>query len=196
MGVLLSFRYIKQVYIAETEKYAHVTYFINGGFADPVNGEERVRIASPKVRSYDLKPEMNAAGVTKSILKYMKKDYDFITANFANPDMVGHTGNLTATIKAIEQVDVCLGKIVQEILKKQGCLLVTADHGNAEKMIDLKTNEIWAAHTTSPVPFILVNDSFKGVKLRTGTLGNIAPTIYEITRQTRLPKYLNKSLIS
>ncbi|MEK7159812.1 MAG: 2,3-bisphosphoglycerate-independent phosphoglycerate mutase [Patescibacteria group bacterium] len=185
----------KQVYIAETEKYAHVTYFINGGFADPVNGEERLRIASPKVRSYDLKPEMSVYAVTDSVLKYIEKDFNFITVNFANPDMVGHTGNLEATVKAIEHVDACIGKISQAVMKKNGCLIITADHGNAEKKIDLETNEIWAQHTTNPVPFILADESRKGVKLKTGSLGNIAPTIYEIMNQTHLPRQLFKSLI-
>jgi 2,3-bisphosphoglycerate-independent phosphoglycerate mutase len=174
---------------------SHVTYFINGGFVDPVNGEERVRIASPKVRSYDLKPEMNVVGVTKSVLKYIKKDYNFITANFANPDMVGHTGNLEATIKAIEHVDICLEKIVRSVFKKNGCLIVTADHGNAEKMIDLETNEIWTEHTTNPVPFILADESRQGIKLREGALGNIAPTIYELMNVSPSTRHLNKSLI-
>ena len=172
-----------------------MTYFINGGFADPVNGEERVRVLSPKVRSYDLKPEMNVAGVTREVLKYFNKNYNFIAANFANPDMVGHTGNLAATIKAIEAVDVCLGKIARVVLKGKGCLIITADHGNAEKKIDLKTKELSAEHTTNPVPFILVDNSMVNAKLKTGSLANIAPTIYEVIGRKRLPQKFFKSLI-
>ncbi|MFH0779591.1 MAG: 2,3-bisphosphoglycerate-independent phosphoglycerate mutase [Parcubacteria group bacterium] len=186
----------KQLYVAETEKYAHVTYFMNGGFADPVNGEDRLRIPSLKVKSYAMKPEMSVYEITGALGKFIKKDgYDFYVANFANPDMVGHTGDIKAVIKAIEHVDVCLGRLVNLILRKKGDIIVTADHGNAEKMLDLTTNEIWTEHTTNPVPFMLVSDAMKGAKLRKGKLGNIAPTIYEIFGEKKLPKVIDESLI-
>ena len=185
----------KQLYIAETEKYAHVTYFINGGSADPVNGEERVRIPSLRIKSYSEKPEMSVYKITKYVELAMKKNYEFITINFANPDMVGHTGDLAATIKAIEHVDICLGSLVNLVLKKKGDIILTADHGNAEKMIDLDTNEIWTGHTANPVPFLLVSDGYKGAKLKKGTVCNVAPTIYDLFGIKHLPKLLYKSII-
>jgi len=186
----------KQIYIAETEKYAHMTYFINGGYADKVAGEDRVHIRSKKVISYADIPEMRAYELTTMVrLLLVQRKYDFIAVNFANPDMVGHTGNLKATIKAIEDVDKCLGMITQAVLKKDGILIVTADHGNAEKMIDLETNEVWAGHTTNQVPFIIVSNK-KIRKLRTdGVLGDIAPTIYDLLGVKDLPTELNNSLI-
>jgi 2,3-bisphosphoglycerate-independent phosphoglycerate mutase len=171
----------RQTYIAETEKYAHVTYFINGGYSDPVNREKRVRIPSVIIDSYAKKPEMSVDKITKRIIDLIEKKHsDFIVANFANPDMVGHTGNLPATIKAIERVDKCLGKIYKEIIKKKGTLIITADHGNAEQMIDPQTNEIFVEHTTNPVPFIFINNKFKDLKFKNnGCLADIAPTIYD-----------------
>ena len=186
----------RQLYIAETEKYAHITYFINGGSADPVNGEDRVRIPSFKIKSYDLKPQMSVYEITKQVMACLKKNkYDFYAVNFANPDMVGHTGNLAATIKAIEHVDLCLKEIAKEVQKQKGTLIITADHGNAEKMIDLKTNEVWTEHTTNKVPFILVSDDKKGCRLNGGKLGNIAPTIYDLLEYKKSPKILDKSLL-
>ena len=169
----------KQLYISETEKYAHMTYFINGGYADAVNGEHRVKIASPKVKNYALKPEMSVYKITKNVKILIDQGkYDFIAINFANPDMVGHTGNLKAVIKAIEHCDKCIGELGNSVLKKDGTLIITADHGNAEKMIDEKKNEIWTSHTTNKVPFILVSNEYKGARLKkNGNLGNIAPTI-------------------
>ena len=185
-----------QLYIAETEKYAHVTYFMNGGYADPVNGEQRIRIPSLKVRSYAEKPEMSVYKITKKVADYVRNDYEFIAVNFANPDMVGHTGDLRATIKAIEHVDVCLGKLSEIILKRKATLIVTADHGNAEKMLDLETDEIWTGHTTNKVPFVLVGDEFRGVKLHKGNLGNIAPTVYRVFDMKKLPKKINSPLFN
>ncbi len=186
----------KQLYMAETEKYAHVTYFINGGYADKVDGEDRLHIHSDVIMSYATKPGMKVEELTQKVVSFLqKKQYDFITLNFANPDMVGHTGDFNATVKAIEAVDECLGIIYQEVLKQEGTLIVTADHGNAEKMIDLETNEIWGGHTTNPVPFMLVCNNAQKIKLRSGVLGDIAPTIYEIMKITELPSMLNKSLI-
>jgi len=179
----------KQVYIAETEKYAHMTYFINGGYDAPVNGEERIRIPSKKIRSYDLKPEMSVYEITKKVKDLIvSAKYDFIAVNFANPDMVGHTGNIPAVVKAIEHVDVCLGEIAKYVMKQKGTLIITADHGNAEMKINLKTNEVWAGHTTNPVPFILMNARLKKLKLNKGELANIAPTIYELMNEKRNPE--------
>ena len=170
----------RQLYIAETEKFAHVTYFINGGYPDPVFGETRVRIPSPVVDSYKDKPEMAAYKITEYVLRQIKnKKYDFIVINLANPDMVGHTGDLPATIKAVEHVDVCLGKIDKAVRAHRGTLFVTADHGNAEMMIIPETGETHNSHTTNPVPFIIVNSLRKDVKLQKGNLGDIAPTIYD-----------------
>ena len=171
----------KQVYIAETEKYAHMTYFINGGYDQPVNGEERIRIPSLKIKSYDLQPEMSVYKITAKVEKLIKTGkYDFIAVNFANPDMVGHTGNLAAVVKAIEHVDICLGKLASLVLKKKGTLIVTADHGNAEREIDLANDEVWTGHTVNPVPFILVSDKFHNLSLHGGDLASIAPTIYDL----------------
>jgi len=185
-----------QLYIAETEKYAHMTYFINGGYANPVNGEERIRIPSKIVKSYAEIPEMSIYEITKKVIYFLKNEkFEFIAVNFANPDMVGHTGDLMATIKAIQHTDFCLGKIVDHVLKKNGTAIITADHGNAEKMIDETTGEVWTSHTTNKVPFILVDKNLKNVKLRQGSLANIAPTIYDIMQVKHLPKKLNSSLI-
>ncbi len=186
----------RQLYIAETEKYAHMTYFINGGFANEINGEDWLRIPSKKVTGYDLIPEMSVYEITSTVLHFLKLDkYQFIAINFANPDMVGHAGNLKATIKAIEHTDICLGKIVEAVLAKGGNVLITADHGNAEKMIDEKNGEIWTSHTTNKVPFILVSNNYKNRRLVEGSLGNIAPTIYEIMEVSTLPETIYSSLI-
>ena len=171
----------RQLYISETEKYAHVTYFFNGGYDDPVAGEDRIKIPSPDVSSYDKKPEMSVYEMTDELLKKIKnKKYDFITVNFANPDMIGHSGNLEATIEAVEHCDKCLGKIVKEVLEKEGTLIITADHGNAEELINLDTGEINTEHSANPVPFIMVDDKLKRKRLRKGNLGDIAPTILKI----------------
>jgi len=169
----------QQLYIAEKEKYAHVTYFFNGGYADPVAGEDRVVLPSPAVSSYDQKPEMAVYQITDRVIKGLSK-YQFIVINFANPDMVGHTGNIKACIKAVEHVDICLGKIKNAVLQVGGTLIVTSDHGNAEKMLDLKTGEMYTEHTDNPVPFIVVNDGDKKLKLKSGKLGDIAPTILKL----------------
>ena len=187
----------KQLYLAETEKYAHVTYFFNGGYADPVNGEDRLMIKSPILMSYDKKPEMAAFEITDKIIEYLKnKRYDFFVVNFANPDMVGHTGNLPAGIKAVEAVDQCLNKIIKETLRNNGWLIITADHGNIEEMINLKTGEIDTEHSTNPVPFILVNNDLKNKKLkRTGVLGDVAPTILDVLDINKPKAMSRKSLL-
>jgi 2,3-bisphosphoglycerate-independent phosphoglycerate mutase len=167
----------KNLRVAETEKYAHVTYFFNGGLEQPFAGEEREMVASPKVATYDLKPEMSADGVAGVVIDAMgKKDFDVIIMNFANADMVGHSGKMEPTVRAVETVDACLGKIWQRLKEKNGRWIITADHGNAEMMIDPVTGGPHTYHTTNPVPLILVDDS--GEKLRHGgALQDIAPTI-------------------
>jgi len=167
----------KNLRVAETEKYAHVTYFFNGGNEKPYPGEERELVPSPKVATYDLKPEMSAPGITDVVIKAINTgDFDVIVMNFANADMVGHSGKMDPTIKAIEVVDGCLGSIYQALRQKHGAWIITADHGNAETMIDPVTRHPHTYHTTNPVPFILVND--QGWKLRSGgALQDIAPTL-------------------
>ena len=169
---------LKNLRCAETEKYAHVTYFFNGGVEKPYPGEERVLVPSPKVPTYDLKPEMSAAGVADEVIKAIEKgDFDAIIMNFANADMVGHSGKLEAAIKAVETVDVCLGRIRQSLRPRGGAWIITADHGNAEMMIDPVTGGPHTYHTTNPVPFILINNDWHG-QLRGGaSLRDIAPTI-------------------
>lgn len=184
----------RQIYIAETEKYAHMTYFFDGGFADAVGGEERVLIPSPK-GSYEKVPEMSAPLITKTVSDLLKKNfYHFIALNFANPDMVGHTGNLEAGIKAVECVDRCLGKIVRIVLRKKGTLIVTADHGNIEEMINLKTGEIDTEHSTNPVPLIIAGEK-RSLRLKQGVLGDVAPTILELMKIDKPAEMTGRSLI-
>ena len=167
----------KNLRVAETEKYAHVTYFFNGGIEKPFTGEEREMVPSPKVATYDLKPEMSADGVTDIVIDAMgKRDFDVIVMNLANADMVGHSGRLEPTIKAVEKIDECLGRIWQRLKEKNGRWIITADHGNAECMVDPITGGPHTYHTTNPVPFILVDD-FKGKLRPVGSLQDVAPTI-------------------
>ncbi|HKZ21604.1 MAG TPA: 2,3-bisphosphoglycerate-independent phosphoglycerate mutase [candidate division Zixibacteria bacterium] len=177
----------KQLRVAETEKYAHVTFFFNGGNETPFPGEERILIPSPKVATYDLKPEMSALELTEKVISEIKsKKYDVIILNYANPDMVGHTGVIPAAVKAVETVDECLGKVISAALEAKGAALITADHGNCEMMIDYKTDKVFTAHTTFPVPFILVKENFMvnhavaKVKLKEGKLADIAPTMLDL----------------
>lgn len=169
----------RQLYIAESEKYAHVTFFFNGGYADPVNNEERMKIPSPDVASYDQAPRMSADLITKQVTDFLKKDaFDFYCINYANPDMVGHTGNLAAAIEACSCTDEQIGKLWQAVEQKNGILVVTADHGNAEEMMNLVTGEIDTKHSQNPVPLIITK---KGLQLKEkGCLGNIAPTILKL----------------
>ena len=171
-----------QLRIAETEKYAHVTFFFNGGVEYPNEGEERVLIPSPKVATYDQKPSMSAFEVTDEVIKRIESGkYDVIILNYANCDMVGHTGVMNAAVEAVEAVDQCLGRVVEAIRATGGKVIITADHGNAEKMIDYDTGEPHTAHTNNPVPVILVDDSQKDVKLRQGgRLADIAPTLLDL----------------
>lgn len=181
LGEYVSSKGLKQLRIAETEKYAHVTFFFNGGVEKENPGEERKVIPSPKVATYDLKPEMSAYEVTDELLDRLDQDkYDMIILNFANPDMVGHTGVVKAAIKAIEAVDECLGKIVDKVLEKDGTVFVTADHGNAETEIDFSTGNPFTAHTTNPVPFVWVSNNINGRTLKSGKLADIAPTMLNV----------------
>ena len=180
-GEYISNKGLTQLRIAETEKYAHVTFFFNGGEEKQYKGEDRILVPSPKVETYDMKPEMSAYEVTDKVCEALENDkYDVVILNFANTDMVGHTGSLQAAIKAVEAVDKCVGKIVKIIEEKQGNLLITADHGNAEQMIDYKTGEPHTAHTTNPVPIILVTAN-KEYKLKeNGKLADLAPTMLDL----------------
>src|SRR6266545_3936830 len=167
LGEVLSKRGISQLRTAETEKYAHVTYFFNGGVEQPFPGEERMVVPSPKVATYDLKPEMSALGVADNVVNAIEKgDFDVIVVNFANADMVGHSGKLEPTIKAIETVDACLGRIYKAVRDKAGAMIVTADHGNAETMVDPVSGGPHTYHTTNPVPFIVVMENGKQFSLR------------------------------
>jgi len=210
LGEIISKAGLKQLRIAETEKYAHVTYFFNGGRENKSEGEDHILVPSPQVVSYDIKPEMSAPEVTKKVLDFISEDkYDFILINFANPDMVGHTGNLQAAIKAIEVVDKCLGKIANVVLDKDGVIVVTADHGNAEIMFNMQTGEIDKEHTTNPVPFIIAGKEFEGKTIGfqespgndlsltkpQGILSDISPTILQIMKLNKPPEMTGRSLI-
>jgi 2,3-bisphosphoglycerate-independent phosphoglycerate mutase len=175
----------KNLRVAETEKYAHVTYFFNGGTEKPFPGEERELVPSPKVATYDLRPEMSAAGITEVIVKALEGgSFDVIVMNFANADMVGHSGKMEPTVRAVEAVDACLARIYQALRARAGAWIITADHGNAETMIDPVTHGPHTYHTTNPVPFILVTDDGRA-KLRTGgALQDIAPTILAVLGET------------
>ena len=185
---------LTQLRIAETEKYAHVTFFFNGGEEKQYNGEDRILIPSPKVETYDLKPEMSAYEVTDKVLEAIKSEkYNAVILNYANPDMVGHTGNLEAAVKAIETIDECVGKVVEAVQEKNGVLLITADHGNAEQMIDYKTGEPHTAHTTNPVPLILVG--MEDAKLKPGKLADLAPTMLDIMNLEKPQEMTGESII-
>lgn len=195
LGEYLSKLGKRQLRIAETEKYAHVTFFFNGGVEAPNKGEDRALIPSPKVATYDLKPEMSAYEVTEEVLKRLDSDeYDNIILNFANPDMVGHTGILEAAKAAVEAVDVCLGKVVDKILEKDGTVFITADHGNAEQMIDYSTGKPMTAHTIDPVPFVMVSNATKELR-DGGVLADIAPTILDVMELQVPNEMTGKSLI-
>lgn len=194
LGQVLAQNGKRQLRIAETEKYAHVTFFFNGGVEEPNKNEERILIPSPKVATYDLQPEMSAETVTQSLLAELDKDkFDVIILNFANPDMVGHTGVLDAAIKAMEKVDECAGRIVDKVLALDGCVCITADHGNLEKMAEAD-GEPNTAHTTNPVPFILV--SKEEHQLHEGILADIAPTMLELLQIAQPAAMTGKSLLA
>jgi 2,3-bisphosphoglycerate-independent phosphoglycerate mutase len=183
LGKILSDKGLRQLRISETEKERFVTYYFNGCREDPFLGEDRIEISSPKVATYDLKPEMSAYEIKETvILKLKSKIYDFMLINFANPDMVGHTGVLKAGIKACEVTDDCVGKIVGTVSTLGGVTLVTADHGNVEEMINLQTGGVDTEHSTNPVPFIIVANNLnylKGSGLQQGILADVAPTVLD-----------------
>ena len=180
-GEYLAKNHMTQARIAETEKYAHVTFFFNGGVEEPNEGETRILVKSPKVATYDLKPEMSAYEVCDKLTGAIRSgDYDVIVINFANPDMVGHTGVEAAAIQAIEAVDECVGKAVDAVKEADGVMFICADHGNAEKLIDEETGEPFTAHTTNPVPFILFNADPAYSLREGGCLADIAPTLLEL----------------
>jgi 2,3-bisphosphoglycerate-independent phosphoglycerate mutase len=193
-GEYISSKGLTQLRIAETEKYAHVTFFFNGGEEKQYEGEHRILVPSPKVETYDLQPEMSAYEVTEKVVDAINSEkYDCIILNYANPDMVGHTGNLEAAIKAIETIDECVGKVVEAVKKQNGVLLITADHGNAEQMIDYATGEPHTAHTTNPVPLMLVG--MENVKLKQGKLADLAPTMLQIMGLEKPKEMTGESLI-
>lgn len=187
---------VRNYRLAETEKYAHVTYFFNGGVEQEYPCERRLLVPSPKIATYDLDPAMSAFKVTDKVLRAMDEDEtDVFVINFANPDMVGHTGKLDKTIEACESVDTCLGWITEGIMGRHGITLITADHGNAEQMIDEATGQPHTAHTTNPVPFHLIDESFRGGKLRTGgALEDVAPTLLALLRIEKPPEMTGRDL--
>ena len=195
-GEFLAAHNMTQARIAETEKYAHVTSFFNGGVEEPNKGEDRILVKSPKVATYDLKPEMSAYEVCDKLTAAIRSDkYDVIVINFANPDMVGHTGIQEAAIKAVETVDECVGKTVEAVKDVDGILFICADHGNAEQLIDYETKEPYTAHTTNPVPFILVNAD-PSYKLREGgCLADIVPTLIELMGMEQPQEMTGNSLL-
>ncbi|MDD5341047.1 MAG: 2,3-bisphosphoglycerate-independent phosphoglycerate mutase [Patescibacteria group bacterium] len=189
---------IRQEYLAEREKYAHVTYFFNGGHNRPVNGEIWRQVKSEGAQNYETFPQMSIVTLTDIVCQDVKSnDFDFITVNFANADMLGHTGNIAAAIKAVEYIDSCLGKIYKALEKKKGTLMITADHGNAEEMMNIKTHEKDTEHSTNPVPLIIIHPGLtkKKLKLRKGILGDVAPTILALMGLKEPKEMTGRSLI-
>ena len=187
----------KQARIAETEKYAHVTFFFNGGVEEPNDGEDRVLVNSPKdVATYDLKPQMSAYEVCDKLCEAIRSDkYDVIIINFANPDMVGHTGVQAAAVKAVEAVDECVGKAVEAVKEMDGAMFICADHGNAEQLIDYETGDPFTAHTTNQVPFILVNYDRDYTLREDGCLADIIPTLIQIMGKEQPSEMTGSSLL-
>ncbi|GAA0179404.1 2,3-bisphosphoglycerate-independent phosphoglycerate mutase [Clostridium sediminicola] len=197
LGEYVSKLGLNQLRIAETEKYAHVTFFFNGGVETPNANEDRALIPSPKVATYDLQPEMSAYEVTDEVLKRIDSNkYDLIILNFANPDMVGHTGVMEAAAKAISVVDECVGKVVDKMLEKDGKVFITADHGNSEQMIDYSNGKPMTAHTTNPVPLVYISNDERKVTLREGgILADLAPTLLGVMNKEVPAEMTGKSLI-
>jgi 2,3-bisphosphoglycerate-independent phosphoglycerate mutase len=186
---------LKQFHAAETEKYAHVTYFFNGGAEEPFEGEERMMVASPKVATYDLQPEMSAFELTDKVLERIKTGIDdFMVINYANPDMVGHTGIEAAAVKAVETVDTCVGRLVEAVLAKGGTVLLTSDHGNSEQLINTATSASHTYHTTNPVPFIVLSEKAYSLRPR-GILADITPTILDLLGLEKHPDMTGRTLI-
>ncbi|MEM7442571.1 MAG: 2,3-bisphosphoglycerate-independent phosphoglycerate mutase, partial [Pseudomonadota bacterium] len=195
LGKVVSDAGLTQLRIAETEKYPHVTFFFNGGEEKPWPGEDRILVASPKVATYDLQPEMSAPEVTDKLVDAVDSGkYDLVIINFANPDMVGHTGSLPAAIKAVETVDTCLGRLVEAIERQGGAMLVTADHGNCETMRNPKTGGPHTAHTLNKVPIVLVNGP-EGKVLHDGKLADVAPTLLQLLQLEQPAVMTGESLI-
>lgn len=195
-GEYLAAHHMTQARIAETEKYAHVTFFFNGGVEEPNEGEDRILVKSPKVPTYDLQPEMSAPGVCEKLVEAIRSQkYDVIIINFANADMVGHTGVEAAAIKAVEAVDACVGKAVEAIKEVNGQMFICADHGNAEQLVDYATGEPFTAHTTNPVPFILVNADPKYTLREGGCLADIIPTLIQLMGMEQPEEMTGKSLL-
>lgn len=195
-GEYISKKGLKQLRIAETEKYAHVTFFFNGGIEVPYENEDRILIPSPKVATYDMKPEMSAIEVKNEIVKQIEKNkYDVMVINFANPDMVGHTGDFSATVQAIETVDKCLGEVVNMIIKAGGIAVITADHGNCERMVDEVSSMPITAHTTNEVPFIIVDNNKRYNLREDGILADIAPTLLDVMKLEKPKEMTANSLI-
>ena len=193
-GEYISKKGYTQLRTAETEKYAHVTFFFNGGKEEPYEGEERILVNSPKVATYDLKPEMSAYEVTENVIKAIEdKKYDVIIMNYANGDMVGHTGNLDKTIEAVEALDECVGKVISKIEEVEGEALITADHGNCELMVDLKTGEPITSHSTFDVPLIVVSNRVKSLK--SGRLCDLTPTLITMMREQIPEEMTGESLV-
>ena len=194
-GEYISSKGLKQLRIAETEKYAHVTFFFNGGEEKQYEGEDRILVPSPKVETYDLKPEMSACEVCDKAVEAIKSGkYDSIILNFANPDMVGHTGNTDAVVKALETIDECVNRVVKAVNEVNGTLLITADHGNCEQMIDYKTGEPQTAHTTNPVPLAIVGLP-SNKKIKEGRLADLAPTMLDIMGLEKPDEMTGESLL-
>ena len=194
-GEYISRKGFRQLRIAETEKYAHVTFFFNGGVESVYDGEDRALINSPKVATYDLQPEMSAFEVTDEVVKRIKSgNYDVIVLNFANCDMVGHTGVFDAAVKAVETVDTCLGRTIDAIEKMGGVALVTADHGNADQMLDYTTNDVFTAHTTNVVPLVMIGAE-EGLKLKNGRLADLAPTLLDLMGLEKPEEMTGESLL-
>ncbi len=195
LGEYLSVNGLKQLRIAETEKYAHVTFFFNGGVEKVYDGEDRILVNSPKVATYDLQPEMSAYEVTDKLLAALDTNkYDVVILNYANCDMVGHTGVMAAAVKAVEAVDECIGKIVDKVREMNGVIFITADHGNAEQMIDPKDHSVFTAHTTNVVPFVAIGLD-EGQKVEDGRLADLAPTILDVMGMDVPAEMTGKSLI-
>jgi len=184
-----------QFHVAETEKYAHVTYFFNGGREEPFPGEDRTLVASPKVATYDLQPEMSAPGVTDALVEAIDSDrYDFIVANYANADMVGHTGMWDATVRALEAIDACLARVADAVLGTSGVLLITADHGNADELRSPDGSAV-TAHSLNPVPILIAGPAVEGLGLADGVLADVAPTILELAGLAPWPEITGRSLL-
>jgi 2,3-bisphosphoglycerate-independent phosphoglycerate mutase len=194
LGEWVAKKGLTQFRLAETEKYPHVTFFLNGGKEVPETGEDRFMPPSPKVATYDFQPEMSAAEVTDNFVEAIEKGYDLIVVNYANPDMVGHTGDLIAAIKAVEAVDQGLGRALVALEKAGGALVMTADHGNCEMMVDPETGEPHTAHTTNLVP-VAVYGGPAGAKLRAGRLADLAPTLLDLMNIDQPPEMTGESLL-